>query len=165
MNTSRNRIRSWLVALGIAVGLALGSAREARAQVYLGPQVNLATDTDLGVGGRLLANIEDANLEFASSFDVFFPEGPADYWELNGNLFYHFHLPENPSVLPYLGGGLNVATFSNGDSNTETGLNLGGGARFPLENVSPYVEGRAVVGGVEQFVFTFGILLGHAHGQ
>lgn len=162
-------VTRWAATAGLALGLLVagGQTRTADAQVYLGPQVNLATDTDFGVGGRVLANIEQANLEFAGSFDLFFPDGPVDYWELNGNLFYHFHLPENPTVLPYAGGGLNLATFDpeTGDSNTEAGLNLGGGVRFPLENVSPYAEGRAVVGDADQFVFTVGLLFGHAHGN
>lgn len=161
-----NRTARWIATVGVAAGLLLAGGQTADAQVYVGPQVNLATDTDFGVGGRVLANIEQANLEFVGSADLYFPDGPTDYWEANGNLFYHFHLPENPSVLPYLGGGLNLATFSNGDTRTEAGLNLGGGVRFPLEDISPYVEGRGVVGNdaSEQFVFTFGILFGHAHG-
>lgn len=161
-----DRIYRLAATLALAGGVALTAGTgSADAQVYIGPQVNLASETDFGVGGRLLANIESANLEFAGSADLYFPEGGTDYWELNGNLFYHFHLPETPSVLPYLGGGLNVANFSNGTTETEAGLNLGGGLRFPLADVSPYVEARTVVGDADQSVLTFGILLGHAHGS
>lgn len=160
-----DRIRRIATTLAVTAGIALTlGAGSADAQVYVGPQVSLASETDLGVGGRLLANIEDANLEFVGSADLYFPDGPTDYWELNGNLFYHFHLPETPSVLPYLGGGLNVANISNGATDTETGLNLGGGLRFPLDDVSPYVEARTVVGDADQSVLTIGLLLGHAHG-
>lgn len=160
------RIRRLATTLAVAAGVALtAGAGSADAQVHVGPQVNVASETDVGLGARLLANIESANLEFAGSADLYVPDGPVDYWELNANLFYHFHLPESPSVLPYLGGGLNVANFSNGATNTEAGLNAGGGIRFPLDEVSPYVEARTVLGDADQSVLTIGLLIGHAHGS
>ncbi len=132
-------------------------------QVYVGAQGSWGSETDFGVGGRVLGNIEDANLEAVGSFDVYFPDG-GSFWTVNANLFYHFHLEENPSVLPYLGGGLNIATVSNGDSQTEAGLNLGGGIRFPLDNVSPFIEAKTVLSDVDQSVLSFGVIFGHAHG-
>lgn len=160
------RIRRTFTSLALAAGLALtAGVGSADAQVYVGPQLNVASETDLGVGGRLLADIDGTNLEFVGSADLYFPEGVTDYWELNGNLFYHFHLPETPSVLPYLGGGLNVANFSNGATETEAGVNLGGGLRFPLADVSPYVEARTVVGDFDQSVLSIGFVVGHAHGH
>lgn len=153
-----------LLATGFALVLALGAPRASEAQVYIGPQVAAGSDSDFGVGGRLLANIENANLEFVSDANVYFTEGPVDFWELNGNVFYHFHLPESPNILPFLGGGLNVMTATNGNSQTEAGLNLGGGIRFPAEGVTPYFEGRWVASDFDQFVVTVGFLFGHAHG-
>lgn len=154
--------------LGGVAALMMGSAllaSSAQAQLYAGPQVNLATDTDVGVGARVLANVENANLELVGSFDLYFPDGPNDFWEVNANTFYHFHLPDSPSVLPYVGGGLNIARLSNGGESTEVGLNVGGGVRFPLEDISPYIEGRTVISDFDQAVITFGFLFGHAHGQ
>lgn len=156
----------WLrLPLCLAAALLLAGTPSLEGQIYVGPQLNVGTETDLGVGGRVLGNVEQMNLELVGSFDLYFPDGPTDFWEINGNAFYHFHLPETPSVLPYAGGGLNIAQTSNGFESTEPGLNLGGGVRFPLENLSPYVEGRAVVSDADQLVFTFGVLFGHAHGQ
>lgn len=151
--------------VALAMGLVLAVPGSADAQIYYGPQLNAATETDVGVGGRVLGNVERMNLELVGSFDLYFPDGPLDFWEINANTFYHFHLPENPAILPYLGGGLNLANISNGADNTEVGVNLGGGVRFPFEDISPFIEGRTVISDFDQAVFTFGFLLGHAHGQ
>jgi hypothetical protein len=78
--------------------------------------------------------------------DRFFPDRNLNWWDLNANLFYHFHLANDRFVLPYLGGGLNVARLSS-DQN-EVGLNLAGGIRFP-GNITPFLELRAVVSGAE----------------
>lgn len=133
--------------------------------MYLGAQGNLGSDTDFGVGARLLANLEATNLEFAGSYDIYFPDNDLDYWEFNANLFYHIHPSQDPSVLPYLGGGLNVGHLSNGSGNTEAGVNLGGGIRFPGRQLTPFVEARAVMGDFDQGVLTVGLLFGHAHGH
>ena len=157
-------IRRLMIGSATLLALTLGMPSQGQAQAYVGVQGSWASETDFGVGGRVLANIEEVNLEFVGSADVYFPDA-GDFWELNANLFYHFHLAENPSVLPYLGGGLNIATAGNGESNTEAGLNLGGGLRFPLENVSPFVEARTVLSDYDQAVITFGLVFGHAHGS
>lgn len=155
--------RTVLAAFGIATAALLLQPPAASAQVYGGVQGNWGSETDFGVGGRVLGNIEDANLELVGEFNLYFPDGDRDFWEANGNVFYHFHLAESPRVLPYLGGGLNVSRSSNGADNTEAGLNLGGGIRFPLESVSPFVEGRAVISDHDQAVLTIGLIFGHAH--
>ncbi len=157
------RLLTWLAAPFVVLALLGGpSVQPAEGQSNFGVQGNWGSDTDFGLGGRLVVNIPDVNLEGAGSFDVYFPDADFDFWEINANLFYHFHLPDSPSVLPYLGGGLNIARFSNGASDTEAGLNIGGGVRFPTGNVSPFVEGRGVVGDASQFVVTAGILFGPA---
>lgn len=160
----KHEISRGISALAAVLTLVLVLPGTADAQFYVGPQLNVATETDVGVGARVLANVERMNLELVGSLDLYFPDGPTDFWELNANTFYHFHLPENPAVLPYLGGGLNVANISNGGDQTEVGVNLGGGVRFPFDNISPFIEGRTVISDLDQAVFTFGFLLGHAHG-
>lgn len=159
------RIKGLTAAAGVCGALLLGGVSPASAQVYGGAQALWGSDTDFGVGGRLLANIEDANLEFVGTANVFFPDGPLDFWEANANLFYHFHLSDTPSVLPYIGGGLNIGRLSNGSSNTEAGLNLGGGLRFPMASVSPFIEARAVISDLDQAVLAFGLVFGPAHGR
>lgn len=133
----------------------------ATAQLAVGVQADVASETDLGVGGRILGHLAGSHLEAVGSFDHYFPDGPVDFWELNANLFYHFHVAGTPRVLPYAGGGLNLAHISNGDGDTEPGLNLGGGVRFPTRSgPAPFVELRAVVSDVDQLVATFGVLFG-----
>ena len=149
---------------GLVLALSLCSAGSTAAQTYGGFQANVGSDTDFGLGGRLLFDLEGSNLEFVGSFDIYFPDG-FDYWEINGNLFYHFDLPDAPTVLPYAGGGLNLAHFSNGGSDTEAGFNLGGGVRFLLDRISPFIEVKTVVGDADQSVLTFGMIVGRAHGH
>lgn len=154
--------RALLASSLAACALTLG-APEAAAQVAVGPQANVGTETDFGIGGRIVGNIRDANLEAVGSFDVYFPDDPVDFWELNGNLFYHFHLRETDAVLPYAGGGLNISHFSNGEGETEAGLNLAGGLRFATRSdASPFVELRGVIGDFDQLVVTLGVLFGNA---
>lgn len=149
----------------ILISFGLIWPADSEAQIYFGPHLNVATDTDVGIGGRVLANVEEANLELVGSLDVYFPDGPTDFWAINANSFYHFHLEDSPSVLPYVGGGLNIAQVSNGEDATEVGVNIGGGVRFSLDNISPFIEGKTVISDFDQAVITFGFLLGHAHGQ
>lgn len=150
--------------LGLAVAFSLLTAAPSSAQVHLGPQISLADDADVGIGGRIVAGVPQyRGVEFSGSFDVFFPDEDFDYWELNGNLIYNFEIPEASAFRPYAGGGLNIARFDDvgptdaGD--TELGLNILGGAKFPNEGpVTPYLELRAEIEGGEQFVITGGIL-------
>lgn len=156
---------SWLAVPCLAAALLVGpGARDASGQPYFGVQGSFGTEMDFGVGASVLANIENVNLEGVASFNLFFPD-EGDFWDLNGNLFYHFHLPDTRSVLPYVGGGLNIARLSNGAGNTEVGLNLGGGVRFPSGNITPFLEGRYVVSDFDQFVITGGLFFGPARGR
>lgn len=151
--------------LGALALLALGGpATPAEGQVHLGPQVSLGGDTDVGIGGRVVAGMpEYSGLEFIGSFDVFFPDG-YDYWEINGNLVHNFEVPEASSFRPYAGGGLNIAHYDRDDDrpgdgdDTDVGLNLLGGMKFPMEGVAPFVELRLTVEGGDQFVVTGGFL-------
>lgn len=164
-------MRSWrAVCVGFALGVALlvaPAAGDLHGQgVAFGAHGLWSSEVDFGIGGRVLGNIEDVNLEAVGEFNLFFPEGDLDFWEINGILFYHFHLADTRSVMPYLGGGLNIGTASNGDSETEIGLNLGGGVRFPnTSSVTPYIEGRGVVSDFDHFVITAGLLFGRAFGR
>ena len=135
-------------------------------QVHLGPQVSLADDADVGLGGRVVAGVPNyTGLEFAGSFDVFFPDGDVDYWEINGNVLHNFEVAGTTSFRPYAGGGLNIARFDRdetlpgADDDTEVGLNLVGGTKFATESpATPYVEIRFEIEGGEQVVITGGLL-------
>lgn len=150
-----------IVVLGtaLAVGVAHSAAAQARADVRIGPQLSFADDADFGIGGRVEVGPPATNVFVTGSFDLFFPGNNVDYWELNGNLGYQFPLNTTDDVIPYVAGGLNLAHASVGSvSNTEVGLNLLGGGRFPLQTVSLFFELRFEVQGGEQVVITGGVL-------
>ena len=133
-------------------------------QLTAGVNGSWSSEVDLGLGGRLNWNIPDVDLEGVASVDVYAPDPGdfGDFWEINANLFYHFHLPDTRSVLPYAGGGLNIAKVDVGPrDDTELGLNLGGGIKFPTENLTPFVEGRGVLSDFDHFVLSFGVLFGN----
>jgi hypothetical protein len=142
----------------------LAGAPDASAQGFRwGPELSLATDTDFGLGARVEFDFNNSPLTVVGSFDYYFPDGPVDYWEINGNLIYNFDIPSAPSVTPYAGGGLNIAhasrdTESGSFSDTDPGLNLLGGARFDAGSLMPFVEMKFTIEGAEQFVVTGGLL-------
>ena len=158
----RTRRGSGLVAL-LGVLAAAGFATGAEAQVAFGAEALLGSDTDLGIGARIQTELgTEIPLDFSGTFDLFFPDGPADYWEINGNVWYKIDVP-GASGVPYIGGGLNIGRRDPGGedaSDTDLGLNLGGGYRFNFTNTSPFLEARFTVGGIDQFVIGGGVLLG-----
>lgn len=145
--------------------LLLALPQTASAQAKIGPQASLGDDADFGLGGRAIVNLTDLEgWEAIGSFDLFFPDGPTDYWELNGNAVYNFQVEPTRSFFPYAGGGLNVAHTDFSDSpgaeggDTDVGLNLLAGGKFNAPNVTPFVEVRVVVEGGQSVVVTGGIL-------
>lgn len=165
------RLASRSLAL-LAAGLGL-SAGVATGQVSAGVQGNWGTETDFGVGGRIIVDLGDlvAGLETFGSFDYFFPsdEFGADltYWEANANLVYRIGSARE-LLTPYLGVGFNLAQFeasvdvlgaeASGDE-TKSGMNLLGGLMFHLGTAKPFVEGKVEAGGGEQFVVSAGVRL------
>ena len=158
-------MRRLVTACAVVAALMAGVDRAA-AQVQFGVQANLATETDLGIGARVIFPVEQLliGMEGIVSFDYFFPDN-YDFWELNGNLVVPVRIADN--FVPHLGGGLNVGFFSTDEDivgfdygDTEVGLNLVGGFKFRTTSLRPFVEVRATIAGAEQIVFTGGILVG-----
>lgn len=138
-----------------------------------GAELNYGTDTDFGLGARVVFGLRSlfrtTPIDAQVGFLYFFPSAPAGsdltYWELNGNVAYR--IPNvRGGVRPYLGGGLNIAhagaTVTVGrntqkSSDTKAGLNLLGGATFRVKGtVTPFVEARGIISGGEQFIITGG---------
>ena len=144
------------------VALFALEANEAHAQTVFGAEAMFGSETDLGIGARLQLPLgPEIPLDFQGGFNLFFPDGPSDYFEINGNLWYDIPTSGTTNVEPYVGGGLNIGHHSvSGFSDTDVGLNLGGGARFVFANTTPFIEARFVVGGSEQFVIGGGVLFG-----
>lgn len=155
-------MRKFVTTMAVLVAFAFAVPQPAQAQeVHVAPQVSLAEEADLGVGGRALVNLTGMEgFEVAGSFDYFFPGGNADYWEINGNLHYNIQAGESEVFFPYVGGGLNFANSSSGVGSTnDTGFNLVGGAKFQAaERFIPYAELRLGTAFTGQLVVTGGLL-------
>lgn len=154
---------------GVLISGLLGAALAclpsgASGQVLFGAEALFGTETDFGLGARIHYDLgTSAPLEFQGAFDLFFPDGPADYWEINTNLWYNLPTSGGSTALPYLGGGLNIGHVSgpDGPDDTELGVNLGGGVKFGFTNTIPFLEARVTVGGIdEQLVIGGGVLFG-----
>jgi len=137
-----------------------------------GVQLDWGSDSDFGIGGRgvfpLKSLFPKTPLDAIVSFDYYFPSGAptgtsVHFWEINGNLAYRFRVPPRTSLLPYAGGGLNIAhgSASAGGasaSSTDVGLNLLAGTTFKVKgNLTPFAEFRGVVGNANQVVLTGGV--------
>jgi opacity protein-like surface antigen len=158
----------------VAVAAFALGATGAHAQRF-GVQLDWGNDVDFGVGARveldvpnLISETEPLNRTFLiGSFDYFFPDcGDLDctYWEINTNVAFPIIVA---GIDPYVGAGLNLAHVDAGTeggldagSDTDVGLNILGGIRFPLRGVTAFGEARYEVAGGEQFVLTFGALIG-----
>jgi hypothetical protein len=149
------------IVLGLAAAALLAAIpRGVDAQVQIGPTLAFHDDFDFGIGATVSAQAPGLGegIGFMADFIVFFPDTDGyDYFEINGNVTYSFPLAES-TVLPFALGGLNIARASYdagtlGDgSNTEIGLNLGGGIVFDAGSFRPAIGGRFEVNGGEGFV-------------
>lgn len=156
-------MKKGLLVSALLGGLLVCLPAGASGQVLFGAEALFGTETDFGIGGRIHYDLgTTAPLEFQGAFDLFFPDGPADYWEINGNLWYNLPTSSGSTALPYLGGGLNIGHVSaNGFDDTELGVNLGGGVKFGFTNTIPFLEARVTLGGIdEQLVIGGGVLFG-----
>ena len=155
-------MRKLVSGFAVAAFLALGST-QAQGQVQVGPTLAVSDDVDVGIGATLSAQAPqlDENLGFIGEFILFFPEG-SDYFEINGNATYSFPLAES-TVLPFVLGGLNIARASydvdavRDVSDTEIGINLGGGITFDAGSFRPSIGGRFAINDLfivrDHFVF------------
>lgn len=135
---------------------------------------NALAQNDFSVGGGLAYGSEveaigiqagatyaiTEEISAAADFIIFFPDN-YDWWELNVNGHYNFFSEDNVSV--YGLAGLNYATLSVdlgqfGDaSDSELGLNLGGGAEFGLDFAKLYTELKYVIGNADQLGISAGL--------
>lgn len=147
------RVLAAAAALAAAPGLA-------QAQVTFGPTLAYHNDADFGLGAALGVPLPEMhpNLGFVADFVVFFPDAAGlDLFEINGGVTYDLPV-EGATVLPFALAGLNIARFSVdvagvSASNTELGLNIGGGIKFDAGPVRPMVGLRLEIEGGDGFVF------------
>lgn len=146
------------------VGLVVGRVE---AQATVGGAVAWHDEADLGIAGFVSMPLSGVhpNLSVVGDFSWFFPDdegtdADVDYYEVNGNLLYGF--PSDGPVNPWVLAGVNIARASAeaGDvsvSDTEVGLNVGGGVTFATESIRPLAGAKYELGGGEGFVVFAGI--------
>lgn len=162
--------------LALAAAFALVALpAQGRAQIQAGPYVAFHDDMDLGIGAFVGAPFTsmDENLSFVADLGIYFPddEGSSrdrDYWEINGNMLYSFPLPDQ-EFTPWALGGVNIGRYSTsrddppdgpgGSSHSETdiGLNLGGGVTFGSGSTRPFVGVKFELGGGDGGVLFGGV--------
>lgn len=165
MDRMMGRILGVAAALFLAAAFTFAAPATAEAQASFGPQLNYGTEVEaLGVGARADLGLGGQGFGVIGSFDVFFPDN-YDWWEINGNARYAFG--GGSSAMPYLGAGLNIASIDYdvdpefaefADDDTESGLNILGGAKFGGGGLTPFIEGRYSTIADGRFVITGGFL-------
>lgn len=96
-------------------------------------------------------------LSFNPNFVFFFPDG-GDYWELNGDVVLSFPLEDDSPIIPFALSGISIGRTSAGSfSDTDIGLNLGGGVAFPLESVRPVAGAKFEIRDNTGFVIFGGV--------
>ncbi len=144
----------------VALAAMLGVPASVSAQVTAGPMLAYHTDLEaVGVGAFLgvpLASIE--GLSIVPSFIWYFPDG-GDYFEVNGDAVYTFMVSADSPVQPFALAGLNIARVSPdfGDSNTDVGLNLGGGVNFVAGSLTPFAGAKFEIQDQTSFVIFGGL--------
>ena len=131
-----------------------------QAQMTIGPVAAFHDDADFGIGGYLGIPVPalDPNLSINPSFVFFFPDGPFDYWEINGDVVYSFEVSPDTPVLPFAMAGLRIGHVSAdaGGSDSRLGLNLGGGIGFRAASLEPFVGGKFDIGDGPDGLVVFG---------
>lgn len=124
----------------LLTGALAGTAQAQTNRLHLGPRLSYQFDVEeIGLGAQFSAPIA-SHLEFYPSFDYFFMN-VGSLWNLNADL--KWRIPEESIHWLYLGGGLNLARRSNGDTHdTHAGVNLFAGAESLRGRVHPFGEFR-----------------------
>lgn len=141
------------------VGMVVAVPGSVQAQISAGPLAAFHDDFDLGIGAFMSVPVPslDPNLAIVPSFVYYFPDG-FDAFEINGDVMYAFEVSPDTPVLPFAFAGLNVLRVAVGSvSNTEIGLNLGGGITFRSESVEPFAGAKFEMGDYDGFVIFGGV--------
>lgn len=153
-----------------AVALVLATSGQSAALdgVQFGAEASFASDTDFGIGGRVVVPLEmgGGNLNVIGTFDYFFVGDDygdytvdINYFEINANVAYGFDIGSN--IEPYAGGGLRIGHIGGDlvDGDTLIGVNILGGAKFGVDSsITPFAEFRVSFGDGDQVYITGGIL-------
>ena len=120
---------------------------------YLDPE-----DSDGGIALGAHMEMESAGSSWHLQPNILYWNGdPLSGFDGNVDALYHFG-PTTKTV-PYLGGGLgfSMVDHSDGESQTDLGVNMFGGAMFPAGKNNLFLEGRYTFSEVNQASLLFGI--------
>lgn len=155
------RFLTLAAALLLGFGMALPTGAQAQNTLQIGPRVglpigDLSDASTLFFGADARYHSEDLPVVPNASFDYYLTdvEGTS-YFAVDLNALYEFGV-DNQQFTPYAGGGIGITRssfefqsefVSGSGSDTEIGLNLVGGARFPMGSVEPFAQLNATLGG------------------
>ncbi len=107
-------------------------------QVRLGPTLLLQDDTGFGIGASVSIPAEQLqeNLSFNATAGYYLAEGAS--WVVDGDVVYSFPVSSDAPFEPFASVGLNLWGFSD----TDVGLNVGGGIVLASSSLSPFLKGK-----------------------
>jgi hypothetical protein len=167
------RLLTFAAALLLGFGLLGPGTANAQTSVQLGPRLgipvgDLEDATSLYIGADVRIHSENLPVVPNASFDYYFTDvDELSIFTVDLNALYEFGV-DNEAFTPYAGGGLAITRtsfdaasggFAISSDDTEVGLNLVGGARFPLGNIEPFAQLNATLGGDLQRLGVTGGLL------
>ena len=142
-------MRKLLCSVALIGMLAAPSA--VQAQLEAGPLLAYYDDLEaIGIGAFLAIPVPQVAEGFAivPDFTWYFPDG-IDYFEVNGDVAYFFPVSADSPVMPFAFAGLSIGRSSVdlgptfGDvSDTDVGLNLGGGVQFAAGSINPFAGAK-----------------------
>jgi len=166
------RLFTFAAALMLSVGLLVPSTADAQTSVKVGPRLgipvgDLEASTSVFLGADLRVYNENLPVVPNASFDFYLTDSDnLTVFAVDLNALYEFGV-DNQAFTPYAGGGLAITRRSFDAStgagtiaadDTDVGLNLLGGARFPLGSVEPFVQVNAVLGDLDRLGVAGGLL-------
>ncbi len=161
-------MKKFMLLFVAAMCVAVTSTTQVQAQekgdMAAGVQFALGTGdsfTNVGLGAKFQWNVID-RLRLEPSFNFFFKKDFVSMWDFNANVHYQFPVGGKVDLYPLaglsvLGTKASVLGFSASDS--EIGLNLGGGVDFDLsERLVLNVEAKYKIGGEwSRFILSAGV--------
>ena len=116
---------------------------------------------DVALGGALRVGSPSFPVQGSGAFDLYLSDGGATVFtvDLNGQI----PIEVEPWFLPYVGAGLGITRESGsagGESTTDLGFNLMGGAEVDLRVVNPFVQAQVTLGDqIDRLGITGGVLI------
>ena len=163
MTLTKNQLRIMYALAALLVLAPVAVPRSAHAFDYSGVGGKLGYSSSEDLDGTATLGVH-AEMEQSGTRVHLIPN--MMYWKVDGvrdlspnlDLYYHFN-PEG-RVTPYLGGGLGLNFYRNDRldrDNTELGLNLVGGVRFPGTATHYFLEGRYTASDIPQAAVLAGV--------